>query len=354
MKAKRNIAKFAAVLLLLSNMLLFSACGKEEEFINDDDVIKIGFILETMTVERWQRDRDAFVARARELDAEVIVKNAYEDADMQNQIIREMVAEGVDVLAIVAYDKETLADSIKYAHEHNVKVIAYDRLITEANVDLYISFDNTEVGRLIAQSAVDNVPEGKYLILNGAQTDNNAYMLNRGCMSVLQPYIDEGKIEVVGETWIEAWRDEVSYQYVNDAIEAGIEFDVVIAANDRVAEGAINALSENRLIDKVYITGQDAELAACQRIVEGIQDMTVYKSITMLAEGAAEMAVKMARGESIGPCDKIDDGKYMVNYIAYEPISVNKDNMLYTVIKDGFYPIEQVYANIDPNDWPVH
>ncbi|MEX1377385.1 MAG: substrate-binding domain-containing protein [Eubacteriales bacterium] len=353
MKAKKNIAKFAAVLLLISNVLIFSACGKEEEFINDDDTIKIGLILETMTVERWQRDRDVFVARAKELDAEVIVTNAYEDAERQNKLIRELVAQGVDVLAIVAYDKETLSDSIKYAHDNNVKVIAYDRLISEANVDLYISFDNYEVGRLIGQSAVDNVPEGKYLILNGARTDSNAYMLNEGCMSILQPYIDEGKIEVVDETWIEAWRDEVSYKYVNDAIESGLEFDVIIAANDRVAEGALNALSEYRMIDDVYITGQDAELAACQRIVEGIQDMTVYKPISVLAEGAAEIAVKMAKGESIGPCDLIDDGKYKVKYIAYEPIAVNKDNMLDTVIKGGFYPIEQVYANIDKEDWPI-
>jgi len=352
MKTRRRITRLSVVLFLTLVALIPVGCGKQDEYINNDDTIKIGFILETMTVERWQRDRDIFVAKAKELEAEVIVKNAYEDAELQDKIIRDMVADGVDTLAIVAYDKESLADAIEYARDNNVKIIAYDRLIRESDVDLYISFNNYNVGKLIGESAVGNVPEGKYLILNGAKTDNNAFMLNEGCMSVLQPYIDEGKIEVVGETWIEAWRDEVSYQFVSDAIDAGLEFDVIIAANDRVAEGALNALNENRLTDNVYITGQDAELAACQRIVEGIQDMTVYKPISILAEGAAELAVKMAKGEDIGECEVIGDGKYVVKYIAYEPIAVNKENMLDTVIKDGFYTIEQVYANVDKNNWP--
>jgi len=352
MKTGKRLIPIWAIFMTVAFLLSMAACKKEEEFINNDDTIIIGFVIETMTVERWQLDRDIFEAKAKELGAKVIVKNAYEDAERQDKIIRDLVAQGVDTLAVVAYDKESLADAVKYAHEHNVKVIAYDRLIMGADVDLYISFDNYEVGRLIGQSAVDNVPEGRYLILNGAQTDNNAFMLNEGCMSVLQPYVDAGKIEIVDETWIEAWRDEVSYQYVTDKIEQGIEFDVIIAANDRVAEGALNALSENRLTDQVYITGQDAELGACQRIVEGIQDMTVYKSINVLAEGAAEIAVKMAKGEDIGDCELYDDGKYMVKYIAYEPVVVNKDNIDEIIIKGGFYTVEQVYANIDKENWP--
>lgn len=348
---KEGLAKRAVFLLLAMTLLATTGC-KKQQYINDDDTIKIGLILETMTVERWQRDRDIFVARVKELGAEVIVKNAYEDAELQDQIIRDMVEEGVDTLAIVAYDKETLVDAIEYAHDNNVKVIAYDRLIRNANVDLYISFDNNKVGKLIGEAVTQAVPMGNYLMLNGAETDNNAFMLNDGCMNVLQPFINTEKITIVGETWIEAWRDELSYEYMNDVISRGLKFDAVVAANDRVAEGAINALSENRMIDSVYITGQDAELAACQRIVEGIQDMTVYKPINVLAEGAAELAVKMAKGESIGECKQIYDGKNMVNYIAYEPISVTVDNMNDSVIKDGFYTIEQVYANVDKKFWP--
>lgn len=347
----RRLGKVMAAILITITVLFTLGCGGQE-YLNDDDEIIIGFVMESMTVERWQRDRDIFVAKAKELGAEVIVRNAYEDAELQQQIIRELVDQGVDTLAIIAYDKETLADAINYAKDNNVKVIAYDRLIMESDVDLYISFDNFQVGHLIGAAAIEAVPQGDYLILNGAETDYNATMLNEGCMQVLNPYIESGDITIVGETTIDAWRDEVSYQYVTNAIEQGIHFDVIIAANDRVAEGALKALNENRMTAEVFITGQDAELAACQRIVQGIQDMTVYKPIRVLAEGAAQIAVKLAKGEDIGAYNMIYDGKFEVKYIAYEPIAVTQDNMYDTVVKDGFFTVEQIYVNVDKSKWP--
>jgi len=339
------------VVLLTVVMVMMCGCMKEPKYINDDGVVKIGFIPETMTVERWQRDREVFVAKAKELGAEVLVKNAYEDSDLQKQICMDMIAAGVDVLVVIAYDKDALVDIVEYAHQNNVKVIAYDRLMRNANVDLYISFDNYRVGELMGEAAYKAVPKGNYLILNGPETDNNVYMIREGYMSVIQPAIDAGDIVVTGETWVSAWRDEVSYAYVSDQI-GKLDFDVIISGNDRVAEGAINALSENRMTGKVFVTGQDAEIAACQRIVEGTQGMTVYKSIDILAEGAAEYAVKMALGEDIGECETISDGKYMIDYIAYEPISVDATNLVDTVIKDGFYTLEQVYGNLPKTLWP--
>ncbi len=132
--------------------MLFLCClDVRTNYINEDDTIKIGLVLETMTVERWQRDRDIFVAKAKELGAEVIVKNAYEDAQLQQEIMVDMIEDGVDVLAVVAYDKDTLSAAVDYAHDNNVKVIAYDRIINDADVDLYISFDNIMVGELMGQ-----------------------------------------------------------------------------------------------------------------------------------------------------------------------------------------------------------
>lgn len=329
-----------------------SGCSTQPSVYNDDDIPKIGFIPETMTVERWQRDRDIFKATAEELGAEVIVKNAYEDSQLQKEIGMEMIKQGVDVLVIVVYDKNSLDDLVDYAHDNNVKVIAYDRLIRNANVDFYISFDNVKVGDLIGKAVTEAVPKGDYLILNGSETDNNAFMFRDGYMSHIQPKIDRGDIYEVENKWVEAWRDEVSYQYTTEIINQGIHLDAIVAANDRVAEGAINALSENRLAGQVIVTGQDAELAACQRIVEGTQYMTVYKPINVLAEGAAEIAVKMANGEDIGEFDLMSDGTYDIKYMYYMPIGVTKDNINETVIEDGFYTVEQVYANVPKSEWP--
>ena len=204
----------------------------------------------------------------------------------------------------------------------------------------------------MGEAATAAIKSGNYLILNGSKKDKNSTMLNEGYMSVIQPQIDSGKINVVGETWVEDWRKELSYSYVTGIIESGAKIDGIIAANDQLAEGAVNALSENRLAGAVFVTGQDAELAACQRIVEGTQNMTVYKKISLLAEGAAQIAVKMAQGSDIGPCGTISDGTYDINYIVYEPVEVTKKNIYETVIEDGFYSVEQVYANVPEREWP--
>lgn len=333
-------------ILLVVITLAFTGCGKNQTFINDDDIIKIGFVPETMTVERWQRDRDVFVSKAKQLGAEVVVMNAYEDSALQEDICKELIAQGVDVLVIIPYDKDSLQKVVEYAHDNNVKVIAYDRIIRNANVDLYITFNNYKVGELIGSEVSSSVPSGNYIILNGAETDYNAFMLNEGCMSVLQPKIDSGSIKVVAETWVTDWRDEIAYQYVSDILSQGIKVDAIVAANDRVAEGAITALSENRLAGEVYVTGQDAELGACKRIVIGTQNMTIFKSIKLLAEGAANVAVKMANGENINTNETINDGTYDINYIAYDPVVVNKDNIIDIIVEDGFFTEAQIFENL--------
>jgi len=340
----------AVVLALL--FIFLCGCKIDQTFKNDDDKVMIGFIAESMTVERWQRDRDAFVAEAEAQGAQVIVKNAFEDSERQVELCKEMIDQGVDVIAIVAYDKDSLKDLVKYAHSHNVKIIAYDRMIDNADADLYISFDNYKVGEYMGEAAMGAVPGGNYVILNGSKQDNNSFMLNDGYMGVIQPGVDNGNIKIAGDMWVEDWRDELAYNYVSDLIDQGTHIDAIIAADDRLAEGAINALSENRLAGKVFVSGQDAELAACQRIVQGTQSMTVYKPIGTLAEGAADIAVKMASGKDIGKCGTISDGTYDIDYIVYDPIAVSRDNINETVIEDGFYTIEQVYANVPKNEWP--
>lgn len=334
------------VLSMIVLSMLLCGCASDKTSRKDDNVLKIGFIYETMTLERWQRDRDIFVAKAENLGAEVIVKDAYEDSERQREIGMEMINQGVDVLVIIAFDKDSLKDLVKHAHSHGVKVIAYDRMIRDVDIDFYISFDNIEVGRLMGVSATENVPEGNYLILNGSERDNNSFMFNKGYYSELEPFINSGAITVVGETWIDAWRDEGSYEYVSKILSSGQEIDAIIAANDQLAKGAITALSENRLAGKVFVTGQDAELGACQRIVEGTQGSTVYKPINILAEGAAEIAVKMAKGEDIGSYDLIPNGNYQVRGKIYQPQLVTKDNIDDTVIKDGFFTAEQVYIHV--------
>ncbi len=351
---KRTLKK----LLILFTGLLFTvntcSCGNgsETKAVNTKDKIVIGMVIDGLVIERWQKDRDIFVSKAKELGAEVIVRNANEDTARQVEQIYAIIEEGIDSLVIIPYDKDGLSQCVKAAKKKGIPVIAYDRLIRNADVDAYIAFDSVKVGQMMAGALYEKVPEGNYIIVNGSQKDNNSFLFNNGFKKALQEGLDNGKIHILDEVWSEDWREEEAYNAVGRAIEAGQEIHGVIGGNDRLAEGAIKVLSENRLLNKVVVVGHDAELSACQRIVEGTQLATVYKPIKVLAEGAAELAVNMAKGKKINYTHTLDDGKYSVPTIQYDPILVTKENMIETVIRDGFHTVEEVYRNIPRSEWP--
>lgn len=341
-----------AIILIWCFILSAGGCNKATAPAEDDPV-KIGYISETFVIARWQRDRDAFSTRAKALGAEVLVYNTYEDSEEQIQVMEELIQEDVDVIVITPYDKDALAAAIKKAKDKGIKVIAYDRLIMNADIDLYISFDNYAVGQLMAENLLAVVPTGRYAVINGSPYDNNSNMLRDGYMDVLNAEVEAGRVEIVGpEFWSDDWRSEFAYEYISNLLAAGEQLDAIIGANDLLAEGAITALSENMLAGKVMVSGQDTELAACQRIVEGTQYVSIYKPIPVLAEGAAEAAVKMAKGETVQNNDMIDNGMRMVPYLKYPPIAVTKENIMDTVIDDGFHPKEEVYRNIPEKNWP--
>lgn len=351
---KKTLKKllFLAMGLLVAVNMCSCGDGNENRKSDDEDKIVIGMVIDGLVIERWQKDRDIFVSKARELGAEVIVRNANEDTDRQVELIYEIIEEGIDCLVIIPYDKDGLSQCVKAAKKKGIPVISYDRLIRNADVDAYIAFDSVKVGQLMAGALYEKVPEGNYIIINGSQKDNNSYLFNSGFKMALQKGIDSGNISILDETWSEDWREEEAYNTVGKAIQASHEIHGVIGGNDRLAEGAIKVLSENRLLNKVVVVGHDAELSACQRIVEGTQLATVYKPIKVLAEGAAELAVNMVKGKKIEYTHTIDDGKYPVHTIQYDPILVTKDNMVETVIKGGFHTMEEVYRNIPKSEWP--
>ncbi len=348
---------FKKLLCIIVGLILMSgvcACNPNDE--NKDTVtvekIVVGLVMDGLVIERWQKDRDIFISKAKELGAEVIVRNANEDTERQVNQINEIIEEGIDVLVVIPYNRDGLSQCVRAAKRKGIPVISYDRLIRNSGVDAYISFDNEQVGRLMAGVLYNKVPEGNYIIVNGSRKDNNSYMFNDGFKEALKEGLNSGSIHLVEEVWAEDWREDVAYNTISDAVKEGLKIDGVIGGNDRLAEGAIKALSENRLANEVYVVGHDAELSACQRIVEGTQLATVYKPIKVLAEGAAELAVDMAKGKEIVYYSTIDDGKYSIPFIKFEPILVTKDNMATTIIKDGFHTVEEVYRNVPQDEWP--
>ena len=316
--------------------------------------IRIGFSMDTLKEERWQRDRDLVVAKGKELGAEVLVQAANGNDALQNSQAENLLTQGVDVLLVAPHNGKTAAIIVESAHKSGVPVIAYDRIINDSDLDLYISFDNVRVGELQADYIVKRVPRGNYVLIGGAPTDYNAVLFRKGQMNVIQPLVDKGDIKLASDQWAKDWQAVEALKIMENALtRTGNKVDAVVASNDGVAGGAIQALGEQKLAGKVPVSGQDAELSACQRIVAGTQSMTVYKPIKALATKAAEVAVMMAKKQPVtDPTKPVNNGQKEVPSILLEPIQVDKDNMVSTVIADGYQKLEDVYKDVPKEQWP--
>jgi D-xylose transport system substrate-binding protein len=306
----------------------------------------IGFSLDTLKEERWQSDRDLFEKRVKSLGAEILVQSANGDDSRQISDVQALISRGVDVLVIVPHNGAAMAKAVALAHDAQIPVISYDRLITGCDLDLYITFDNEKVGELQAKYLTENVKAKPLRLVRiyGSKTDNNALLFKKGQDKILQPLIESGDVQVIHEDWAQDWRPENAKRIANASItKAGNKIDAILASNDGTAGGAIQALSEEGLAGKIAVTGQDAELPACQRILSGQQAMTVYKPIRDLANRAAEAAFKMAKGKPIIAAHGIDNGKTLVPSLLLDVTIVTTQNLEETVIKDGYHSREKIY-----------
>ncbi|WGE31813.1 D-xylose ABC transporter substrate-binding protein [Actinobacillus genomosp. 2] len=333
MKLKSKLLAVAAATLLALGQ---TAIAKD---------LKIGMSIDDLRLERWQKDRDIFVKKAESLGAKVFVQSANGDATAQISQIENMLNKDIDVLVIIPFNGEVLSNVISEAKKEGVKVLAYDRLINNADIDFYVSFDNEKVGELQAKSIIEKKPEGNYFLMGGSPVDNNAKLFRKGQMKVLQPHIDSGKIKVVGDQWVDSWLAEKALQIMENALTANKNnIDAVVASNDATAGGAIQALSAQGLAGKVAISGQDADIAGIKRIIDGSQTMTVYKPITNLADKAAELSVALGKDEKVESNSTLNNGVKDVPAYLLEPVVVTKENIDTTVIKDGFHTKEAVYG----------
>lgn len=333
-----RLRTLAAVAL---SVLLLGGCAKN----GGGSKIKIGLSLDTLKEERWQHDRDLFVAHAKELGADVLVQAANSNDALQNSQAENLLTEGVNVLVVVPHNGKSAATIVEAAHRAGVPVIAYDRLIRDCDLDLYVTFDPEKVGEEQADYAVKHKPKGNYVLIGGAPTDNNAVLVRQGQMKILKPYIDRGDIKIVADQWATDWQPVEALKIMENALtKNNNKVDAVIVSNDGTAGGVVQALNEQGLAGKVLVTGQDADLAGCQRIVQGTQSMTVYKPLPKLADKAAELAVDMAEKKPItDPTTKLNNGKIDVPSILLPTVEVDKDNLDSTVIADGFQKKEEVY-----------
>jgi D-xylose transport system substrate-binding protein len=323
--------------------------------------IKIGVSFSDFSTERWPVEAELMKELAAQYGAEVVVQVANHDTKLQNDQIENMVLQGVDVIIIIAEDGAAAASAVASAAADGIPSIAYDRLIRSDKLAAYISFDNVEVGRSQARGVTKVVNKGKFALLGGSPTDNNAILFRKGQMDVLQPLIDSGDITVVADQWVENWAPANATRLMENILTAQEnDIDAVVASNDGTALGALQAMKAQGLAGKVPISGQDATAAGCKSIVEGELTVTVYKDVRLLTPMAIEMAVQLAKGEAIEGLEDfalaeltLDDslqGTVPCKFL--KVVEVDKSNVYEEIVLSGFQSYDDIYKDIPEADRP--
>jgi D-xylose transport system substrate-binding protein len=318
-----------------------------------NEQVFIGFLMDTLKEERWQRDKELVERRAQELGAKLSVQVANGDDNLQIKQAENLLSQKVDVLIVAPHNGEIAATIVEMAHREGVPVISYDRLIRNSDVDLYLSHQVVKMGEMQARYLLERAPKGNYILVQGSATDNNARLLHEGQMNVLKPAVDRGDIKIVVDQPAREWLASEALNIVENALtQVNNDVVAVVASNDGTARGAIQALDEQKLAGKVLVSGQDADLASLQLIVQGKQTMTVYKPIQPLAYGAVEAALKLARGETVETNDTVDNGRKKIPSMLFAPQAVDKNNLVSTVVKDGYQTLEKICEKVPAEQCP--
>lgn len=343
----KNCRRLIIALLIVS---LFSCKKSTQKTVEkkssttEKDTIKIGFSIDTLAIERWQRDLDIFINTAKELDAEVIVQNAGNSVEEQNRQLMYLMEREVDVIVVLPKVADSITDSIQKIRSKNIPVISYDRLTLNADISLYLTIDSEKVGEYMAYGLLPLSKGNNWFCILGPEEDFNMTLIKEGMGKVLK----NTPVKLSHIFYTSDWNYDLSYQEMVRLISKEQIPDAIVCGNDAVASSVIQALTRYYPETHIPVCGQDADISACQAIIQGKQDFTVYKPITKLAELAAEYAVYLAKGEDITkkdyPIKTINNGFGNIPGIWLEPTIVNRENMDDIIISSGFHTSSAVYG----------
>lgn len=354
----------ALVLVLAMCMTIMSFAVAEKEAAD----VKIGVSMPTLQEERWQKDLNIIKETLMELgvaEDNILVQSA--DGDEQKQVnqCENLITQGIDSLIIIPQNGEACASVVTSAHEDGIKVVAVDRIINNVDLDFYITYDATTIGRIQGKYITETLgcTEGKWIMIEGAPQDPNATLIRNGQMEYVQPLIDAGKVEVVLDQAANYWNPDEALKYTEQGLTANDnDVQCVFTSNDGCAGAAIQALAEQGLAGTVPVPGLDAELSACKRIIEGTQSMTVYRRLAVQDEYAAKAGFAMATGKNAADVFGADvtietknNGFTDVPSILLKDESmmfaVDADNM-FEVVNDGWLTKEDIYSDVPTDEWP--
>jgi D-xylose transport system substrate-binding protein len=332
--------KSKQIFWVIFSFVIFSlSCGEQKA------KFKIGILIHSLDVPRYQKEKRHFEEKIAEAGGECIVQSANGDEALQYKQALEMIDADVDLLIVIPSNGNTAAAIVREAHSKRIKVIAYDRLIKNCDLDFYLAFDADKVGELLANYTLKKVPTGNYVLLNGDKADESSVQYYNSTMKELQPHIDAKEINIVYSGFMDEWSGDNAAFYTNKILEFGnTKIDAIISPYDGLSDGIISVLKQKGLVENIVVTGQDAEIAACNRIMNNEQSMTVYNPVKHLAYKCIEVALQMLKNEKISDLKYTNNGRIDVPSVLLNPIAVDKSNLESTVVADGFLGLDEIMA----------
>jgi len=334
--------------------------------------VKVGLSFSDFATERWKNEEVLMTALLEDKGYEVVSAEANHDVVMQNNQIENMVAQGVAAIIVVAEDGDAITTAVDAAADEGVLIVAYDRLIKSPKIAAYVSFNNVAVGNQQALGIMDAVDiEGgmwtednplKLVKLGGSPTDNNAILFRQGQDEIIDPYVEQGIIEVVADQWVDNWDANNALSIMENILTAqNNEIDAVVASNDGTALGALEAMKAQGLAGIVPISGQDATGPGCNSIVKGELTVSILKDIRDLSPLAVDLtdALLKGEGEDFGleeytmaelTNNPDAEGSVMAYFLPVE--QVNIDNVYDLVVVSEFQSYDDVYRDIPEDERP--
>jgi len=336
--------------------------------------VKVGLSFSDFATERWKNEEILMTALLEEKGYEVVSQEANHDVLLQNNQIDNMVTQGVAAIIVVAEDGDAITTAVDAAAEEGVLIIAYDRLIKSPNIAAYVSFNNVEVGRqqalgVMAALGINEESTGEWSVenpvklvkLGGSPTDNNAILFRQGQDEIVDPYVEEGIIEVVADQWVDNWDTQNALNIMDNILTAqGNEIDAVVASNDGTALGALEAMKAQGLAGIVPISGQDATASGCNSIVKGELTVSILKDIRNLTPLAIDLMDDLLNGVEVEGLNEYTmaeltndpdlEGTVMAYFLPVE--QVNIDNVYDLVVVSGFQSYDDVYRDIPEDQRP--
>lgn len=293
---------------------------------------------------RWPEDGKLLEDYAKKQNAVLTYSENASSTSQQSVEVDDLLSKNIDVLIIAPVNSEEASTIVEKVKKTGVKVVAYDRMILNSDVDFFVTYSSLSIGELQGRYLTTRAPSGNYIFLSGGEDDANSILLKEGAMVYIRPLQAIGNIKIVTDASINSYNTEITYNVVKNSLLENKNIVAILAPNDAMAGASIKALEEEGLARKVLVTGHDAELDTVKRILNGTQAMTVFTDFRKEAQTAIDIAINLASNKILNIYPTVYNGEKNVPSILLTPVTVDKNNVNEILINSGYIKFSDIYT----------